>query len=111
MEMTIDQKYNHEDKYVYASFEGTIVMCYKEMRNADRALEAHALTESPLISRYRELMESEQPEGVQPPPDFYYAKAVEETVKYSGTRRGSYLPFGFREAVRRIELLAGIDAG
>ena len=111
IEMTIDQKYNHEDKYEYASFEGTIVMCYKEIRNTDRALETHALTESPLISRYRELIESEQPEGVQPTPDSYYAKAVAEAVEYYGNRRGSYVPFGFREAVRRIELLAGIDVG
>ena len=111
IEIVKDKKHNHENMYIFASFEGIMVMCYKERESANRAGETDTVIESPLISRYRELTASERPERAQRTPDIHYATAVAEAVEHYSTGRRRYRPIGFREAVRRIELLARIDVG
>ena len=109
IEIALEQRCNHSDMYKYALFEGTIIMCYKEIESRTMAVESDTLDESPLMTRYHKMIKAGQPEGVQPTPDSLYARTVTEAVNYYRRGGARYLPFGFQEAVRRIELLARID--
>ena len=85
--------------------EAIIAMSYEEILSGNREPDYDQPINSPLIDRYRGLIDTSQTDDIRKNGHLYYAQRVTEMVDYFRRELRYHSGFGFLEADRRIELL------
>ena len=92
---------------VCAVFEGIIAMGWNEIKNGDTPSRRHEQIDTPLLSHYRQLLETAPSDRLDQNADVQYAKdVISFTSEYKNDVRYHFgRPVRFVEAVRRMELV------
>ena len=88
-------------------FEATVALSYYEMSIGDRFIRRSETISTPLVECYRKIGAGEESDDVPQWVTRNHAQLVIEIVESLTQTGRSFVPLGFRDAVRRIELLYG----
>ena len=86
-------------------FEAIIALSYFEMSSGDQFIRFDKTISTPLMDRYRRIGDAEESDTAPPWATQSHARSVIETVESFKQEGPPIVPLGFRDAVRRIELL------